>query len=274
MGGGANLVKGCTICTLGLALVTGVVTALAFTIKALVDDWHVEPDSCAGSHMRVYLVTLLVVGTVVGCLFGRKRSLSFGGSDDDGDDDDEEVRAADRRRNAVRIATAVAFAVWGWVEAFANACDTVTGTVSEVLVHRAVWVLSWVHQEAVVAGARGLFGVSAFVCRPSVGRGPHSLEGAVLRRCACVHTYVHVCARVRVRVHVQCGMVCCSACRRYDVSLSDCLSCVSGPAAVDDDRRQRVHPKLRGGHAAAAAPHHPVVSAVFRGEVQPREHVP
>ena len=114
--GAADAVKGCALCIMGLGVVGGLVTVLAFTIKALTDDWHIEQDNnCDGSHMRVYLTTLLTVGTAVGCVFNGHRSR-----------EDEESA---RQRTVVGLATAIAFSVWGWVEAFHNACDTVTGTV-------------------------------------------------------------------------------------------------------------------------------------------------
>ena len=112
-----DCVKACSLCCAAVTLLGGVVTLLAFTIKALVDDWHLEATVECPSHMRVYLVTLLVSGFVVGCIFGGKR----------GDDEEDDARA--KLRNVVGLFLSTGLSIWGWVEALHLACSDTTDSV-------------------------------------------------------------------------------------------------------------------------------------------------
>ena len=93
------------------------VTLLAFTIKALNDDWSLEPEICPGSHMRVYLVALLcgqcpfIGGLAIGCIETRKNQSTG-------------------TLASVFVCYGVACAIWGWVEAFHLACDVTKNSVS------------------------------------------------------------------------------------------------------------------------------------------------
>ena len=116
MSSGANVVKSCAMCCCALVFATGAVSLLAFTIKALVDDWYIERDYCDASHMRAYLITILCAGVVLPCIL----TCLFGASLKGAMANTDAAKRANKRRNAFSVAVTVGFAIWGWVEAFHN----------------------------------------------------------------------------------------------------------------------------------------------------------
>ena len=98
------LVVYCVVCA-------AVIVLFVYTVKALNSGWCVEETTCPASHMRWYLLLTLIGG---GSSLGVNAKNASG--------------LAAVFMYAVVVSVLAAYAIWGIVEIYANACPSVVGT--------------------------------------------------------------------------------------------------------------------------------------------------